>query len=82
MADKKRGKAEDGSTSGTKAADKGAGKKAVVQEAARESEPQIAPSTKSTKIPKLAKKDKSRLPRREKKAKQKAANLHADGQVS
>jgi hypothetical protein len=47
------------------------GKKAVVPEAAGESAPQIAPSMKSTKIPKLAKKNKSRLPRREKKARQK-----------
>lgn len=77
MADKKKD-AEGGSASGAKAADKGAGKadkgagkKAVVPEAAGESAPQIAPRTKSTKIPKLAKKDKSRLPRREKKALQK-----------
>src|SRR4051812_13739658 len=33
------------------------------------------PSTKSTKVPKLAKKNKSHLPRREKKARRKAANL-------
>jgi hypothetical protein len=66
MADKKKGTIEGGSASGTKAPDKGAGKKAVVPEAAGESAPQIAPSMKSTKIPKLAKKNKSRLPRREK----------------
>jgi hypothetical protein len=70
MADKKKG-AEGGSASGTKGADKGAGKKAVVPEAAGESAPQIAPRTKSTKIPKLPAKNKSRLPRREKKARQK-----------
>jgi hypothetical protein len=71
MADKKKGMIEDGSASGTKAADKGAGKKAVVPEAAGEPASRIAPSKKSTKIPKLAKKNKSRLPRREKKARQK-----------
>jgi hypothetical protein len=71
MEDKKKGPIGGGSASGTKAPDKGAGRKAVVQEAAGESAPQIAPSRKSTKIPKLAKKNKSRLPRREKKARQK-----------
>jgi hypothetical protein len=71
MADKKKGKTEEGWASGTKGSDKGAGKKTVVPEAAGESAPQIAPSLKSTKIPKLAKKNKSRLPRREKKARQK-----------
>lgn len=71
MADKKKGTIEDGSASGTKAPDKGAGKKAVVPEAAGEPASPIAPSKKSTKIPKLAKKNKSRLPRREKKARQK-----------
>jgi hypothetical protein len=71
MADKKKGPIEGGSASGTKAPDKGAGKKGVVPEAAGESASQIAPSMKSTKIPKLAKKNKSRLPRREKKARQK-----------
>jgi hypothetical protein len=69
MADKKKKAAEGEPVSDVKAADKKAGKKAVVPEAA--SEP--APQTKSTKVPKLAKKNKSRLPRREKKAKQKAA---------
>jgi hypothetical protein len=72
MADKKKGTIEGGSASGTKAADKAAGKKAVLPEAAGESAPQIVLSTKSTKIPKLAKKNKSRLPRREKKARQKS----------
>ncbi len=72
MADKKKGTIEGGTASGTKAADKGAGKKAVVPEAAGETAPQTAPSMKSTKIPKLAKKNKSRLPRREKKARQKS----------
>lgn len=71
MADKKKGTIEGGSASNTKAADKGAGKKPVVPEAAGESAPPIAPRMKSTKIPKLAKKNKSRLPRREKKALQK-----------
>ena len=71
MADKKKGTSEGGSGSDTKAANKGAGKKAVVPEAASESALQIAPSMKSTKIPKLAKKNKSRLPRRQKKALQK-----------
>jgi len=70
MADKKKGMIEGGSASGTKAPDKGAGKKAVAPEAAGESAPQIAPSMKSTKLPKLTKKNKSRLPRREKKARQ------------
>jgi hypothetical protein len=36
-------------------------------------EPVAKPQTKSTKIPKLQKKDKSRLPRRQKKAHQKVA---------
>jgi len=72
MADKKKGTVEDGSASVTKAADKGAGKRAVLPEAAGESAPQIMPSMKSTKVPKLAKKNKSRLPRREKKARQRA----------
>ena len=44
-------------------------KKAAPAEAA---EPAAKPQTKSTKIPKLQKKDKSRLPRRQKKAQQKA----------
>src|SRR5579864_3758119 len=66
MADKKKGMIEGGSANGPKASDKRAGKNAAVPEAAGESAPQIAPSTKSTKIPKLAKKNKSRLPRREK----------------
>jgi hypothetical protein len=71
VADKKK-KAEGDSVSGTKAADKGAGKKAAAPEV------EVAPAprttfTKSTKIPKLAKKNKTRLPRREKKARQKAA---------
>jgi hypothetical protein len=70
MADKKKS-TEGGAASGKKAADKGAGKKAVVPEAAVASAPQIAPRMKSTKIPKLPKKNKSRLPRREKKARQK-----------
>jgi len=67
MADKKKGPIEGGSASGTKAPDKGT----VVPEAAGESAPQIPPGIKSTKIPKLAKKNKSRLPRRDKKARQK-----------
>jgi hypothetical protein len=71
MADKKKGMIEGGSASGTKADDKGPGKKAGGPEPAGEAAPQIAPSRKSTKKPKLAKKNKSRLPRREKKARQK-----------
>lgn len=70
MADKKKG-TEGGSASGTKATDKGAGEKPVVPEAAGESAAQIEPRKQSTKIPKLSKKNKSRLPRREKKARQK-----------
>jgi len=79
MADKKKG-AEGGAASSKKAADKGAGKKAVPEPAAESAPqvaPQVAPRTKSTKIPKLAKKNKSRLPRREKKARQKAANTRS-----
>jgi hypothetical protein len=71
MAEKKKGPIEGDSASGTKAPDKRAGKKAVVPEAAGESAPKVPPSLKSAKIPKLAKKNKSRLPRREKKARQK-----------
>src|SRR5690242_942729 len=71
MADKKKGTIEGGPASDTKATDKGAKKKAAVPEAAGEPAPQAAPSVKSPKIPKLAKKNKSRLPRREKKARQK-----------
>ena len=74
MAEKKK-TAEGGSVSATKAADKEAGKKAVVPEAAGES----APRMKSAKIPKLPKKNKSRLPRREKKARQKAARARQSG---
>jgi hypothetical protein len=73
MADKKKSTLEAGSASGKKTKDKGAGETAVVPEAAPEVPPQIAPSTKSTKIPKLAKKNKSRLPRRQKKAAQKGS---------
>ena len=71
MADKKKGTTEGGLASGTKAPDKGAGKKAKVPEVAGETTPEIARSMKSTKILKLAPKNKSRLPRREKKARQK-----------
>jgi hypothetical protein len=74
MADKKKA-AEGGAVSDTKAADKAAGKKAVAPEAAVES----APRMKSTKIPRLSKKNKSRLPRREKKARQKADNAKQSG---
>ena len=74
MANKKKA-AEGGSVSDAGAAGKGAGKKAVVPEAAGES----APRMKSTKIPRLPKKNKSRLPRREKKAQQKAANANQSG---
>ena len=79
MAEKKKGTIEGGSANDAKAAGKGAGKKAAVPEASAEpapqavlqAAPQAAPGKKSTKIPKLAKKNKSRLPRREKKARQK-----------
>jgi hypothetical protein len=74
MADKKK-PAESGSVSGTEAADQAAGKKAAVPEAAAEP----SPRRKSTKIPRLPKKDKSRLPRREKKAQQKAAQARQSG---
>jgi hypothetical protein len=52
-----------------KTVDAAQGKKAAPAEAA---EPVAKPQTKSTKVPKLQKKDKSRLPRRQKKAQQKA----------
>jgi hypothetical protein len=75
VADKKK-VAEGGSVSGTKAADKKVeGKKAAVPEAADVP----AARTKSTKIPKLPSKNKSRLPRREKKAQQKAAQARQSG---
>ncbi len=75
MADKKKA-AEGDSVSDKKKADKPAPKKAIsVPEAA--SEP--APRRVSTKIPKLPKKNKSRLPRREKKARQKAAQARQSG---
>jgi hypothetical protein len=45
--------------------------------AAPEEKPVIAEPQKSKKIPKLAKKDKHRLPRKEKKAQKKAAALKA-----
>ena len=51
-------------------ADAAADKKAPPPVAA---EPVAKPQTKSTKVPKLQKKDKSRLPRRQKKAQQKVA---------
>jgi hypothetical protein len=74
VADKK--KAAEGSATETKAADKATKKKAVAPEAAGEAKPQ----TKSTKIPKLASKNKSRLPRREKKLQQKLARAKQSGQ--
>jgi hypothetical protein len=53
---------------------KAAGKIAAAVEAAPAEAPPVEhPQTKSVKIPKLAKKNKSRLPRREKKAQKKAA---------
>jgi hypothetical protein len=76
MADKKKA-AEGGSVSGKKATDKAVAKEIVAVPAAAV-EPALR--MKSTKIPKLAKKGKSRLPRREKKAQQKsrsAADSHA-----
>jgi hypothetical protein len=63
MANKKKA-AEPDSVSGAGAVDPAVGKTAAV--------PEPKPAAKSTKIPKLAKKDKSRLPRRQKKALQKA----------
>jgi hypothetical protein len=49
-------------------------KEPVAAEAVAEAAPVAAkPATKSVKIPKLAPKNKSRLPRRQKKARQKAA---------
>jgi hypothetical protein len=78
MADKK--KAAEGGAVSEKKANKGAGKKAAAPEAAvpevaaPEAAVVAAPRTKSIKIPKLASKNKSRLPRREKKARQKAAD--------
>jgi hypothetical protein len=42
-------------------------------------EPVAKPQTKSTKVPKLQKKDKSRLPRRQKKAQQKVAASQSKG---
>jgi hypothetical protein len=74
MADKKKA-AEGGSVSGTKAAEKVTAEKAVVPEVAGAA----VPRAKSTKIPKFAKKNKSRLPRREKKAQQKAADAQKSG---
>lgn len=71
MANKKKETAG-GSASGLQASEKEGGKKAIAPEAAGESAPQIVPRTRSTKIPKLPKKNKSRLPRREKKARQKS----------
>ena len=68
MAAKKKA-AEGGSVSGTEASDQAAGKKTAVPEVAAEP----SPRRESTKIPRLPKKNKSRLPRREKKAQQKAA---------
>ena len=58
---------------------KAAGKVAAVagvtaEEPTEAAPPAPKPQTKSVKVPKLAKKDKSRLPRKEKKAQQKAAN--------
>ena len=67
MADKKKA-AEGGSVNDAKATENAAKKKAAPPEAAAERALQM----RSTKIPKLAKKNKSRLPRREKKARRKA----------
>jgi len=67
MADKKKA-AEGNSVNAAKGTDKAARKKTAPPGAVAEP----APRMKSTKIPKLAKKDKSRLPRREKKARRKA----------
>jgi hypothetical protein len=64
--------AEGGAASDVEAAGKAAKKKAAPPEVAAVAEPAPKPQTKSTKIPKLAKKNKSRLPRRQKKALRKA----------
>ena len=86
MADKK--KSAEGAASGTEAADKAAAKKAdkaagkkadkaaAKQAAAAEAVVEPAPPKKpaKVKIPKLSKKNKARLPRRQKKARQKAAD--------
>jgi len=74
MADKKK-EAQGGPEGGNKTPDQRAGKKPVAPEAAGEA----APRMKSTKIPKLSKKNKSRLPRRVKKARQKAADAGSAG---
>jgi hypothetical protein len=47
---------------------------AAAEEPAEAAPPAPKPQTKSVKVPKLAKKNKNRLPRKEKKAQQKAAN--------
>jgi hypothetical protein len=64
--------AEGSAPAAKKTKDTTASKKAPV-EAVVEPAP-AKPQTKSTKVPKLEKKNKSRLPRRQKKALQKAAN--------
>jgi hypothetical protein len=69
-AEKKKHKEESGLVSAAKAVGEAAGKIAALVGVA---EP--GPPKKSMKIPKLAKKNKSRLPRREKKALQKAGNI-------
>lgn len=69
MADKNKG-TEEGSPNDTKAAGKAA-KKAAAPEPSGESASKVVLATKSVKIPKLAPKNKARLPRREKKARQK-----------
>ena len=63
---------------------KAAGKVAAVAGAAADAPAEAAPpapkpQTKSVKVPKLAKKNKMRLPRKEKKAQQKAANRQLGG---
>ena len=79
MADKK--KADDGAVKDTKVAEKGAGKKAKAKaEVPVELEaPQAAvapkPQTKSVKVPKFAKKNKQRLPRREREGPAKGRTL-------
>ena len=79
MADKKKA-AEGDSVAGKKAAGKKSADKTAVQTAVVPevlSEPK--PRTQSTKIPKLSKSNKSRLPRRQKKALQKAAQTKQSG---
>ncbi len=75
MADKKKA-AEGAPVNGKKKPDKTVEKPAAT---VPEAVTAAAPRMKSAKIPKLAKKNKSRLPRREKKAQQRAADAKQSG---